>query len=134
MTDLLNHIKLLLKMLKLSEYPSAIADASMAVNDADAQITKLRRLIVQAENAADVEVAYALDLKNDNQRKARRLEILNSDLSYLATLQSLDEGVAEKSKKMAELERLRNEFSVIKLETRLAIAQIGVEARELAGL
>ena len=122
--------------MRLSEYPAAIAQAAQAVNSSDQRIAQLRQDLARREGNADMIVAFEENLKNENQRKARRFEILQVDQDYQQLQDKLMRFTTEKSNKLADLERLRNQFSVAKLEVRWAIAEklIGLEARELVGL
>jgi len=122
--------------LSLSQYPSAIAQAAQAANEMDYQIAEVRQHIARLEGSADMVVAFETGLKNDNQRKARRFEVLQVNHEYQRALDSLNRLTTEKANAIARLEHLRNEFSVAKLEARLTIAQqlIGLESRELVGL
>ena len=75
-------------------------------------------------------------MKNDSQRKARRFEVLLTNHEYQTAVNTLLRLSAEKANAIAHLEYLRNQFSVAKLEARLAIAQqlTDFESRELVGL
>ncbi|MBD2740786.1 MULTISPECIES: hypothetical protein [unclassified Coleofasciculus] len=122
--------------MKLSQYPSAIAQAAHTVNEVDAQLAAAHLVINRMEGNADKTVAFEQDLKNDNQRKARRFELLMVNLEYQQALNTMMRLSAEKANAVAHLEYLRNQFSVAKLETRLAIARqlAGSEALELVGV
>lgn len=122
--------------LSLSQYPSAIAQAAQAANEMDYQIAEVRQHIARLEGNADMVVAFETGLKNDNQRKARRFEVLQVNQEYQRAIDALNRLTTEKANALARLERLRNEFSVAKLEARLTIAQqlTGLESRELVGL
>jgi len=122
--------------LSLSQYPGAIAQAAQAVNDIEYQLNEARQHLARLEGNADRVVAFEVNLKNDNQRRARRFEVLQANLEYRHANDALNRLNTEKANATARLEHLRNEFSVAKLETRLAIVQklIGIEARELVGL
>lgn len=122
--------------LSLGQYPSAIAQAAQAVNEMDYQIAEVRQHIARLEGNADMVVAFETGLKNDNQRKARRFEVLQVNQEYQRGLDALNRLTTEKANAIARLEHLRNEFSVAKLETRLTIAHqlTGLESRELVGL
>jgi hypothetical protein len=122
--------------LSLSQYPSAIAQTAESVNEIEHQLMEARQHIARLEGSADRVVAFEINLKNDNQRRARRFEVLQANLEYKHACDSLNRLTTEKSRATARLEHLRNEFSVAKLETRLQIAQqlIGLETRELVGL
>jgi hypothetical protein len=122
--------------LSLSQYPSAIAQAAQAVNEMEYQIAEVRQHLARLEGNADMVVAFETGLKNDNQRKARRFEVLQVNQEYQRAIDAINKLTTEKANALARLEHLRNEFSVAKLETRLAIAQklTGLESRELVGL
>lgn len=120
----------------LGQYPAAIAQAAQAVNELEHQIGEARQHLARLEGNADMVVAFEANLKNDNQRKARRFEVLQASLEYQHAMDALLRLTTEKSNALAHLEHLRNEFSVAKLEARLAIAQqlTGLETREFVGL
>lgn len=122
--------------MKLSQYPALIDQAAQAVNDLDRQILDLRQDIAALEGKAEVIVAFESTLKNDNQRKARRFEILQENDEYQQLLNKLVMLTSQKSNGLSHLEYLRNQFSVAKLEARWAIAEklVGLESRELVGL
>lgn len=122
--------------LQLSHYPAAIAQAAQRVNELDSQIMAVQLLINRVEGNADRLAAFDPDLKNDNQRKARRFEVLLTNQEYQTALNTLMRLTVDKANALAHLEYLRNQFSVAKLEARLAIAQQlnDFESRELVGL
>ena len=122
--------------MKLSQYPAAIAQAAQKVNALDSQIAAMELLINRLEGNADKIAAFEPDLKNENQRKARRFEVLQTNLEYQRAIDSLIQLNSEKANAVTHLEYLRNQFSVAKLEARLAIAQQinDLEALELVGL
>lgn len=122
--------------MQLSHYPSAIASSAQRVNEIDSQIMAVQQLINREEGNADTRSAFDCDLKNDAQRKARRFEVLLTNHEYQTAVNTLLRLSAEKANAIAHLEYLRNQFSVAKLEARLAIAQqlTDFESRELVGL
>jgi DNA repair ATPase RecN len=123
-------------MMQLSHYPSAIAQAAQRVNEVDSQLMAVQQQINRFEGNADHVAAFEIDLKNDAQRKSRRFEVLLVNQEYQKSIDMLIQLTAEKANALAHLEYLRNQFSVAKLEARLAIAQkLGdFEYRELVGL
>jgi hypothetical protein len=122
--------------LSLSQYPEAIAQAAQVVNEIEHQLMEARQHLSHLEGNADKIVAFEANLKNDNQRKARRFEILQMNLEYKRALDVLNRLTTEKANAVARLEHLRNEFSVAKLDRQMAIALklTGLETRELVGL
>jgi hypothetical protein len=122
--------------MQLSHYPSAIAQAAQRVNELDSQIMAVEQLINREEGNAERASAFDSELKNDNQRKARRFEMLLINQEYQIAVNTLMRLTAEKANALAHLEYLRNQFSVAKLEARLEIAKhlTDFESRELVGL
>jgi DNA mismatch repair ATPase MutS len=121
---------------RLSQYPNEIAQAAQVANDLEYQLAEVRQHIARLEGNADIVVAFETALKNDNQRKARRFEVLQVNPEYEHALDALNQLTTKKANALAQLERLRNEFAVAKLEVQLAIAQklASSESRELVGL
>jgi hypothetical protein len=122
--------------LSLGQYPGAIAQAAQAVNEIEYRLAEARLHLAHLEGNADKIVAFEANLKNDNQRRARRFEILQVNLEYKHAQDALNRLTVEKANAVARLEHLRNEFSVAKLEVQMAIAQklTGLDSRELVGL
>ncbi|WP_414527224.1 hypothetical protein [Nodularia chucula] len=120
----------------LIHYPSAIAQAAQQVNQINSNLMAVEQQISRYEGNADLAAAFDVDLKNDAQRKARRFEVLLVNQEYQKAMDTQIRLIAEKANATANLEYLRNQFSVAKLEARLAIAQqlTDLESRELVGL
>jgi chromosome segregation ATPase len=120
----------------LVQYPAAIAQAAQAVNEIDYRIGELKQHLGKLDGNAELVVAFDVNLKNDNQRKARRFEVLQVNLEYEQAMKSLNRLNTDRANAMAMLEQLRNEFSAMKIETRLSIVDrlAGVESRELVGI
>nr|WP_242045461.1 hypothetical protein [Calothrix sp. FACHB-1219] len=126
----------LILIMQLSYYPDAIVQAAHRVNELDSQLMAVQQQINRFEGNADRSAAFDIDLKNDAQRKARRFEVLLVNQEYQKAIDTQLRLTAEKTNAIAHLEYLRNQFSVAKLEARLAIAQqlTDFESRELVGL
>ncbi|AFY48974.1 hypothetical protein Nos7524_3172 [Nostoc sp. PCC 7524] len=123
-------------MMQLSHYPDAIAQAAQRANEIDSQLMAVQQQINRFEGNADRVAAFEMDLKNDAQRKARRSEVLLVNQEYQKAMDTFIRLTAEKANAIAHVEYLRNQFSVAKLEARLAIARqlTDFESRELVGL
>ncbi|EDX75134.1 hypothetical protein [Coleofasciculus chthonoplastes] len=109
--------------MNMSQYPAAIAQAAQTVNDLDSQIQAVQLNIHRLEASIDKQIAFDSELKNDSQRKARRFELLEVNLEYQHALNTVMRLTNQKANAVANLEYLRNQFSVAKLEARLAIAR-----------
>lgn len=122
-------------MMQLNHYPAAISQAAQRVNEIDSQLMAVQHQINRFEGNAD-RSAFDIDLKNDAQRKARRFEVLLVNQEYQSSIDTQIQLMSEKANAVAHLEYLRNQFSVAKLQARLAIAQqlTDFESRELVGL
>lgn len=122
-------------MLKLSDYPVAIARTSQAIAELDYELSALHQVISAFEAKADLIVGNDSNLKNETQRKARKFELLQVNQEYEKAQELSAKLATEKNSAVAHLEYLRNQFSVAKLEARLMIAQqlSGLESREFAG-
>ncbi|MEH2296175.1 hypothetical protein [Nostoc sp.] len=123
-------------MMQLSHYPGAIAQAAQRANEIDSQLMAVQHQVNRFEGNADRVAAFEMDLKNDAQRKARRFEVLLVNQEYQKSIDTQIRLTVDKANAIAHLEYLRNQFSVAKLEARLAIAQqlSDFESRELVGL
>lgn len=121
--------------MKMSQYPAAIAQAAQVVNELDSQIAAVSQHIARLEGNADRTAAFEQGLKNEDQRRGRRFELLCVSQEYQTAQSTLMRLMSEKAGAIAHLEYLRNQFSVAKLEMRMAIAQqlTGLESRELVG-
>jgi len=110
--------------MKLQEYPQAIAHLQKEL------LTVQQRLRTAKETAAfclsniDRAIAFDKELKNDNQRKAKRAELLEKDGDYIESQQQLRKLEDLQAEMDIELDLLRSQFSVLKLEQREAIARL----------
>jgi len=122
--------------MKMSQYPAAIAQAAQVVNELDSQIAAVSQHIARLEGNADRVAAFEQGLKNEDQRRGRRFELLCVNQEYQTAQNTLIRLMSEKGSAIAHLEYLRNQFSVAKLEARMAIVQqlAGAEFRELVGV
>ncbi|MCC5601438.1 hypothetical protein LC586_20050 [Nostoc sp. CHAB 5714] len=115
-------------MMQLSHYPAAlgealaegIAQAAQRANEIDSQLMAVQHQINRFEGNADRVAAFEMDLKNDAQRKARRFEVLLVNQEYQKAIDTQIRLTVDKANAIAHLEYLRNQFSVAKLEARLA--------------
>lgn len=109
--------------MNLHEYPYQIAEVAQQINALESEIAHTRNAIARLEGLAELEAAFSPDLKNDQQRRSRRFEILKTMDNYQPLQDRLIELAESKSNLMAELEKLRNLFTAAKLQMRFEIAQ-----------
>lgn len=107
---------------RLTQYPEAIAGLQRRLLRTDQQIRQLSESVAIFSAAIDRQIAFDPTLKNDAQRRARRTELLESDGDYITASISLKEAQDRREDLLIELQLLRNQFSVLKLGMREAIA------------
>lgn len=115
-------------MLNLKDYPAAIANQQN-------QILNMRRDLRMAEDShktmlTEVKAAIASNpgLKNETQRKAAELGLLQSDADFQQNQRILLELKDAIDREAIVLELLLNEFSVLKLERREQVAVLMAQA------
>lgn len=107
--------------MKLIEYPATIAERQRDLLQADQRIRRLQDVLNRLMADIDTTIAFDTDLRNDAQRKAKRLELMSS-AEYRKAVANLQIAQDERSEIEIDLNLLRNQFSVLKLEKREAIA------------
>jgi hypothetical protein len=109
--------------MNLRNYPTAIAKLERKLHRLDVEIRHhqnwVERLTTQIERA----IATDPELKNDQQRKARRLE-LTEQAEYVQAIDALQTAQDGRTLLSIDLQLLRDHFRVALLETRQAVAQI----------
>jgi hypothetical protein len=107
--------------MKLIEYPVAIAEKQRQLLQTDQHIRRLQDILNRLTAEIDTEIAFDVELKNDAQRKAKRLELMSSS-DYRRAVTNLQIAQDNRAEIEIDLSLLRNQFSVLKLELREAIA------------
>lgn len=109
--------------LGLKDYPQAIAKQQVILLGASQHVRALQEAI--AMRTAEIEriVAYDESLTNDVKRKAKRAELMEH-MDYKAMQQDLQVAIDRRAAIEIDLNLLLNQFSVLKLEKREAIAQL----------
>ncbi len=107
----------------LSEYPEAIAQAEAKLLKLNQEIEIQSQLLSYLDTEIEKNIASNKDLKNDQQRKCKRLE-LQQEQDYLEIKTNLKEAKDDKDEQLIKLNLIRNQFSVAKLEAKLQIAQL----------
>lgn len=105
----------------LRAYPQAIAKVQQQILRLDAKICKAQQQLDQLTAVIEQTIANDPELKNDQQRKAKRLELMHNP-EYTVLVDALAEATERKTRLEIELQLQRNEFSVRKLEYRDYIA------------
>lgn len=107
--------------MKLIDYPVAIAEKQRQFLQSEQHIRRLQDILDSQTAAIDMEIAFDIELRNDAQRKAKRLELMHSP-EYRRAVTNLQIARDEQSEIEIDLSLLRNQFSVLKLQLRETIA------------
>lgn len=112
--------------MKLSEYPGAIAGFERELLKLSRSLRRVQETINSLVNEAERAIAFDAELKNDAQRKAKRLELLGLDERYLSATAMAVQLSDRKAELEIDLAFYRAQFSVLKLEVRDRISQAEV--------
>jgi hypothetical protein len=111
---------------KLAEYPKGIAYLE-GIYESNQMLRKTAEdAIAYYDAELDLSIANDPDLKNDIIRKATKVKNHNECGEYLELSGNLEKAQKAERESLILLEQTIREFSVLKLEMRMAIAQIQV--------
>jgi len=114
--------------MQLNEYPQAIAKLQHQLLDIERKLTCQREQVAVCLNVIDRAIAFNQELKNDNQRKAHRSELMETDGDYITDLIQMKKLEDIRGGLEIDLKLLANTFSILKLERREAIARMEATA------
>lgn len=118
--------------LQLNQYPDVMANLQYKVLKTDQQIRQLSESVTASTAHIDRQIAFDTSLKNEAQRKARRRELMESNNHYIAASIALRAAHDRHESLLIELQLLRNQFSILKLDRQEAIATKQLAAVEAA--
>jgi hypothetical protein len=107
--------------MKLFDYPTAIAQQQRQLLQTEQHIRRLQDILNHLTAAIDTGIAFDTELKNDAQRKARRIEMMAAP-EYRKALVNLLVAQDRRTEIEIDLNLLRNQLSVLKLEMRETIS------------
>jgi hypothetical protein len=110
--------------MNLNDYPTAIAQVQRQLLKLTQQLRAVQESVGFCLSAIDRQIAFDQSLKNDNQRKARRAELMETDPDYIQALLELRRVEDDRVDLEIDLQLLQSQFSVLKLERREAIARL----------
>jgi hypothetical protein len=108
--------------MKLSDYPMAIAQVQRQILALDQELIGLQEMVSFLAVEIEKQVIADERLTNDTKRKARRLELQQVDPDFYRASIDLKKAQAKREAREIELQLLLNQFSVLKLVERRAIA------------
>lgn len=120
---------------KLSDYPAAIAGMERRALKMTQDTRLLRESLLNITTEADRIVAEESKLKvltNDQQRKTRKQELLDSNPDYALVQRQLQDVEDALGELQITINLYRAEFSILKLEQREKIAQMELSATATA--
>lgn len=109
--------------MKLNEYPIQIANLQRQLLAQEQQVRRLKDTLATFDREIEGTIAFDPDLKNDAQRKAKRAELMATE-DYQGLLLDLRSAQDTQAELEIDLEFLRSQFSVAKLEQREAIVSM----------
>lgn len=118
--------------MQLNEYPQAIAKLQRQILELDQDIIGLSETLSILGVEIEKQIVADASLTNDTKRKARRLELQQSDPDYSRAAVDLKKAQVKRESLDIDLLLLRNQFSVTKLEERKAIATMELHASTAA--
>lgn len=113
----------------LKQYPNAIANQQTQLLELRQIISQVNEAIASREVEIDQAIAFNPELKNEGQRKVKRVELVKADSALLPLQNRLAELEYEQAKAEINLTLLLNQFAIAKLERRRTIALMETEAR-----
>jgi hypothetical protein len=110
--------------MNLSTFPHAIATAQQKLLNLGRDITIVRNHLLLEENSIDQAIAFSSDFKNDSQRKTARQQMLQESNLYQSLSQQLIDLQEKYARADINLQLVKNNFTVAKLEMREKIAKM----------
>jgi hypothetical protein len=113
--------------MNLSDFPKAIADGERALLSQTQIVRSLKDTLELLDRRIDGIVATDPALTNEQLRRARKGELKNEKQYQVATLE-LRRAEEMQAALQIEVDYLKNQFSVAKLELRLRITELEAQA------
>jgi hypothetical protein len=110
--------------MQLSNFPHAIATAQQKLLNLGKNLTIIRNALLLEENSIDQTIAFSSDFKNDSQRKTAKAQMLNESNLYQSMSKQLADLTEQYSRADINLQLVKNNFTVAKLETRERIVKM----------
>lgn len=111
----------------LHQLPQTIADIQRSMLAQEGEIRYIKATLTTFDREIEGAIAFDSELKNESQRKAKKAE-LQAEEDYQRLCYRLQRAQDALAVSQIDLELLRSRFSVLKLESRWAIAQLEAEA------
>jgi hypothetical protein len=110
--------------MNLSTFPHAIADAQTKLLKLGRELAIVRNALTLEEMEIDKAIAFSPEFKNDTQRKAAKSGMLQESSKYQDLITLFDELNEKYQLADIDLQLIKNNFAVNKLEARERIAKM----------
>ncbi|QSJ14153.1 hypothetical protein JYQ62_19640 [Nostoc sp. UHCC 0702] len=118
--------------LHLHEYPGAIANLQVQLLKLDQSVEQISQRVKHVCDQFELQTAFDPELKNEQQRKAKKAELIRQSGDYEQLNHVLGEETYRRDILCIQLEQLKSEFSVAKLLKRETVARVEAFADEAA--
>jgi len=118
-------------MMKLVDYPVAIAEKERQLLRAEQHLRRLQDIVNRLTAEIDTAIAFDSKLRNDAQQKAQRLELMGA-ADYRKAWTNLQTAQNDRVELEIDLNLLRNQFSVFRLQLRERIADRELQMMDAA--
>ena len=110
-------------MYHLNQFPLNISKVETEILNINCTVTIHKEQLSFMDAEIEIAIASSEELKNEQQRKAERIKLKQLP-DYLQTKSALTKVTERRDKALIQLNLLRNQFSVAKLEARAAIINL----------
>lgn len=110
--------------MNLSNFPHAIATAQTKLLKLSRELTIVRNALALKEIEIDKAIAFSSEFKNDSQRKTAKTQMLQESEEYQRLTKLFDDLNERYQLADIDLQLIKNNFTVSKLEAREKIAKL----------
>lgn len=110
--------------MNLNEYPSTIAESARKVLELSHELAEVELKLAEMDGRIDAEIAFDPELKNDLQRKTKRVAITLQDEAYRELIHRRVSLSQNRDFAILVREQLEREFKIAILQERRAIAEL----------
>jgi hypothetical protein len=110
--------------MNLSNFPHAIATAQTKLVKLGRELAIIRNALLLEEMEIDKAIAFSSEFKNDPQRRAAKTQMLQESAEYQRLTALFDEINEKYQIADIDLQLVKNNFSISKLEARERIAKM----------
>lgn len=121
---ILASVSLSIRTMNLNLFPPTIAELERSLLKQNQVVRELKDRLDIYDWQLDMSIAFDPELKNDLQRRVKRLELTVDDEVYQKMINELCKAIEAVRLVEIDLDLTKNQFTVVKLETRERIARM----------